>query len=35
VATDFQFLKIFCPFGTASCWGVPAPDPAEKTKIGI
>lgn len=28
VGTNFQFLKIFCPFGTASCWGVPAPNPA-------
>ena len=28
VATNFQFLKIFCPSGTASCWGVPAPNPA-------
>ena len=28
VATNFQFLKISCPFGTASCWGVPAPNPA-------
>ena len=29
VATNFQFLKISCPFGTASCWGVPAPNPAQ------
>ena len=28
VATNFQFLKILAPFGTASCWGVPAPNPA-------
>jgi len=28
VAANFQFLKIFCPFGTASCWGVPASNPA-------
>ena len=38
VATNFQFLKMLCPSGTAllqrsrvlkcSCWGVPAPDPA-------
>ena len=26
VATNFQFLKNSCPFGTASCWGVPAPN---------
>ena len=28
VATNFQLLKILAPFGTASCWGVPAPNPA-------
>ena len=26
VATNFQLLKILAPFGTASCWGVPAPN---------
>lgn len=28
VATNFQFFKIFCPCGAASCWGMPAPNPA-------
>ena len=28
VATNFQLLKILAPFGTASCWGVPTPNPA-------
>ena len=27
-ATNFQLLKILAPFGTASCWGVPASNPA-------
>jgi hypothetical protein len=27
VATNFQFLKILAPFGTASCWGVRCPKP--------
>jgi hypothetical protein len=30
VATNFQLLKILAPFGTASCWGVPATDPASE-----
>ena len=27
-AKNFQSLKISGPFGTASCWDVPAPNPA-------
>lgn len=31
--TNFQLLKILAPFGTASCWGVPAPNPAVEVAI--
>ena len=31
----FSILENSCPFGTASCWGVPAPNPAHGSHLTV